>query len=255
MSCSQDAEKQRAALDGAQEGLRLLSVGDYEGAVVACTDAIKLDARSLGAYRTRAQAYERMGMGKEAQADYRHLGVETAPRSVAKTRNAWLATLLNLLPLPVGLGYIYLGRPGRFLLTLLGAIAAFVLGWVLAVAIWISARGDCPFEQQATVGCVSDDELLLANTVGVLSWIILGILLALFTARDAWRIAEGTQVPSHPGASSKPDDGDKGPLGAIRVGVVFGAVVGALVGTIFGGIVAGAIVVVGGGTIIHWVRR
>ena len=39
----------------------------------------------------------------------------------------WLAALLNIVPIPGGLGYLYLGRPGRFRLAFFGAIAAAVV--------------------------------------------------------------------------------------------------------------------------------
>lgn len=74
MSSSQDAVTQRAALDRAGEGWRLLSDGDYEGAIAACTEAIELDFSSLGARRTRAEAYSRLGRVNEPGADLAYLG-------------------------------------------------------------------------------------------------------------------------------------------------------------------------------------
>ena len=74
MSSPQDSETKRAALEKALEGWRLLSSGDYEGAVAACTEAIELEPGSLGSYRTRAEAYRRLGRGKEAEADLKILG-------------------------------------------------------------------------------------------------------------------------------------------------------------------------------------
>ena len=56
MSSQQYSETQRPALEQAQEGHRLLCAGDYEGAIKACKDAIELDPRIKGAYRTRAEA-------------------------------------------------------------------------------------------------------------------------------------------------------------------------------------------------------
>ena len=56
MSSSQDSETKRAVLDKVQEGHRLLSAGDYEGAIEACTEAIELDPRMQDAYRTRTKA-------------------------------------------------------------------------------------------------------------------------------------------------------------------------------------------------------
>ena len=68
MSSSQNSETQRAALK-AQEGARLLAARDYEGAITAFTEAIELEPSSFGAYRTRAEAYERLGSEEEAEAD------------------------------------------------------------------------------------------------------------------------------------------------------------------------------------------
>ena len=69
MSSPQDSETKRAALDKAQEGRGLLRAGDYQGAIAACTEAIELDSRILGAYGSRAEAYRRLGMEKEAAVD------------------------------------------------------------------------------------------------------------------------------------------------------------------------------------------
>ena len=69
MSNSHDSETRRAALDKVQEGHRLLTVRDYEGAIMACTEAIELDPSSAGAYRTRANAYRRLGVSNKASCD------------------------------------------------------------------------------------------------------------------------------------------------------------------------------------------
>ena len=66
-------EQHREALEKALEGWRLLGVGDYECAIAACTEAIVLNPRILGAYRTRAEAYERLGRKQAAQADLVHV--------------------------------------------------------------------------------------------------------------------------------------------------------------------------------------
>ena len=61
MSNQQHRESERTATDLAWEGTRLLSTGDYRGAINACNQAIELDPTSLGAQRTREEAYRRMG--------------------------------------------------------------------------------------------------------------------------------------------------------------------------------------------------
>ena len=59
MSSSHNSETQRAVTK-AWEGARLLGAGNYEAAIAACTEAIVLEPSMLGAYRTRAEAYERL---------------------------------------------------------------------------------------------------------------------------------------------------------------------------------------------------
>ena len=76
MSSPQNSETKRAAIEKAQEGRRLLSSGDYEGAIGACTEAIELYPGSVGARRTRAEAYRRLGKPTEAEADQKLHGVE-----------------------------------------------------------------------------------------------------------------------------------------------------------------------------------
>jgi len=67
------SETQSAAVNKTWEGARLLSSGDYEGAIVAITEAIKLDPSSLGARRTRAHALIRLGRESEAAHDLNFL--------------------------------------------------------------------------------------------------------------------------------------------------------------------------------------
>ena len=66
MSNGQDPKAKSAALEMAQEGHRLLKSGDYEGAIVACNEAIELQPGALGARRTLAEAYERLARDREA---------------------------------------------------------------------------------------------------------------------------------------------------------------------------------------------
>ena len=76
MSSPQDSETKRAAIEKAQEGWRLLSSGDYEGAIRACTEAIELYPGSVGARRTRAEAGFRLRERTKAEADQKLHGVE-----------------------------------------------------------------------------------------------------------------------------------------------------------------------------------
>ena len=74
MSGLQEAEARKAATEKALEGARLLAARDYEGSIAACTEAIELNPGSIGARRTRAEAYRQLGMGKEAEGDLARLG-------------------------------------------------------------------------------------------------------------------------------------------------------------------------------------
>ena len=107
-------------------------------------------------------------------------------------KNRWLAMLLNVLPLPVGLGYLYLGQPRRFLWTFLGAVAAFGVGFGLFVLI-VSGQAACAY---ASSPCGAGDlELLfLVFVLPMLPWIIL----AAVTARNAWRLATPVWHPVCP---------------------------------------------------------
>ena len=52
-----------------QEGLRLVRLGDYEGAIAAFTEAIAENPNSVEAYRSRAEAYRKLGKELKADAD------------------------------------------------------------------------------------------------------------------------------------------------------------------------------------------
>ena len=72
MSSPQDSKTQRAA-DKVDEGARLLSAGDYEGAIAAYTEAIDLDPSFGWAYYYRAEARKRLGMLSKSEADREHM--------------------------------------------------------------------------------------------------------------------------------------------------------------------------------------
>ena len=63
-------DQSRDAIEKALEGSRLVGGGDYDGAIAACTEAIRLDSGILGAYNTRAEVYLRIGRRDKARADY-----------------------------------------------------------------------------------------------------------------------------------------------------------------------------------------
>ena len=56
MSSAQGSTEMNYAARKALEGHRLLSAGDYTGAIAACTEAIKLEPGSIGAKRTLQEA-------------------------------------------------------------------------------------------------------------------------------------------------------------------------------------------------------
>ena len=79
MSTSDYSKMQRSAMYSVQAG-RLIDAGDYDGAIAACTEAIALNSNNAGAYRTRAEAYRRLGREYEANADVRYSdGLGLAP--------------------------------------------------------------------------------------------------------------------------------------------------------------------------------
>ena len=61
-----DDERARKLLDA---GLRLLRSWDYEGAIRAFTEALRLDPGLAEAYENRALAYRRLGRDEEAEDD------------------------------------------------------------------------------------------------------------------------------------------------------------------------------------------
>ena len=98
-----------------------------------------------------------------------------AGRSVMK--KPWLAAMLNVIPVPMGLGYVYLGRPHRFLVNFLSALVAAFLGLVALVLAALS----CMFG-----GCDPSGAESLAISLGIFGPIV---VVALFFAWDAYRTA------------------------------------------------------------------
>lgn len=83
--------------------------------------------------------------------------------------NRWLATLLGIFPVPIGLGYVYVGRPERFLGALI--LAIFVAAPIGLVLGFVCAFGGCP-------------------PAAVVIWAFAPNLgLSLVFALDSWRIA------------------------------------------------------------------
>ena len=94
---------------------------------------------------------------------------QPGPRQLqAVAHNRWLAALLGIFPFPMGLGYVYLGRPARLLGALILAIIVAPFGLFLAVV--------CVFE-----GCGFVQTVILA--------LVPNLGLSLVFALDSWRIA------------------------------------------------------------------
>ena len=94
-------------------------------------------------------------------------------------KEPWLAAVLNAIPF--GWGYLYLGRRGRFVLTFfVGAPGAFVAGFIMAF--WSTyALFSCQYGDPCTTG---------QQSFALLLWSSPMVLLAAFTARDAYRLAD-----------------------------------------------------------------
>ena len=78
MSSSQNSDSQCAAMK-ARQGWNLLASKEYRSAIAACTAAIELAPGTRWPYRTRAEAYKRLGMKEEAEADLEHLARASEP--------------------------------------------------------------------------------------------------------------------------------------------------------------------------------
>ena len=103
-------EQHREALEKALEGWRLLGVGDYECAIAACTEAIVLNPRILGAYRTRAEAYEGLGRKTEAEADRQKVPKPMRPATEEITEWSWTGLIWTIAQGLIGIED--LGGPG-----------------------------------------------------------------------------------------------------------------------------------------------
>lgn len=111
--------------------------------------------------------------------------------SVGRKKQPWLAVLLNTLP--VGFGYLYLLRLVRFGMALLGGTAAVMGGLLIYYLLTFSYYATCsPCEIYVE---------FLAGGVGALP----GLLVAGFTAWDAWRLAL-----AHNAALGSPQQGTPG---------------------------------------------
>ena len=68
------ADPTQSASDKSTEGVQLREAGDYEAAVVICSEAIALAPNSAAYYRNRAQAHSRLGREDLALADAERAG-------------------------------------------------------------------------------------------------------------------------------------------------------------------------------------
>ena len=174
MSSSQRSQTSKAALEKLHEGRRLLRARDYEGTIVACEEALDLDASLHYAHTCRATAYRRLGLGKP----------EAYPPKELHQKHAWLASLLNIFPYPLGFGYLYLGHPGRFTLASFAGLAAGVTG--LVGGFFSGFAGGSPLE-------------------GVVAMFWAPVLVGMLTAADGWRLA----VANNATLGMQPQDTEK----------------------------------------------
>ena len=70
---------ERAPFAKNEEGMHLHRERDYEGAVSAFSEAIALYPGFVGAYRSRAEAYRKLGREEEAEADLDVVASRTPP--------------------------------------------------------------------------------------------------------------------------------------------------------------------------------
>ncbi|MCH7915836.1 MAG: hypothetical protein IH856_22830, partial [Deltaproteobacteria bacterium] len=84
-------------MDYAFDGVRLLNAGDHEGAIAACTKAIESDPSSVGARRTRSEAYRRSGRRNEAAADRRYVRTRPVkPQEIGDPRPVFNSRLAHI---------------------------------------------------------------------------------------------------------------------------------------------------------------
>ena len=104
----------RQAIDKAFEGVHLLAIRDYEGAIKACTEAIELEPGMHGAYLTRAEAYDCLARKREV-ADHQHVTEKAgSPRLLlcARLRDLGRERLIDLDEGPIRqvlIGDLYIG--------------------------------------------------------------------------------------------------------------------------------------------------
>ena len=190
----------REAVARNEEGCRLRSAGDIEGAVAAFSAAIASDPKYVAAHINRAETYRRLEMPDLARADQRRadqLSAQTPPGEEALSRAAlretsrskavlFLGAFLNLVP-GLGLGYLLAGMPHAFSVSLIGWMVGF---GVLGVTLLLLLLGGFPaalvlFATPAgwVVIGVSAGIMMVVNVVGAIH--LAGMALALKEPRAA----------------------------------------------------------------------
>ena len=104
-------------------------------------------------------------------------------------KNPWLSASLNLIPLPVGLGYLYLGKIGR-------AFAVFFLGWIVTFGIGValySAWERCAWDRDCAV-------YLIVTLLILFFAVPVGIIIC--AGLDAWRLANNMNNLREVGSSA-----------------------------------------------------
>ncbi len=135
MSSSRDSKADRASADKALEGAQLLAAGDYQGAIAACNEAIKLYPGSVGAHRTLVEAYRRLGENIPTHAAGDAFEERPADLSPFLSSDVGGGIFVGLLIIVIGVVAALVSGSG-WLLLLVGGFGAFVLLW----SIWDGIR-------------------------------------------------------------------------------------------------------------------
>jgi len=98
-------------------------------------------------------------------------------------KRPWLAALLNVVPLPIGLGYLYLGHHGRFARSLLISLGIGILAFGLFFMVVSAIATGCLDDSGAA--CSRRGGLVAVSVAGGLPFALKGLI----SAAHGWRLA------------------------------------------------------------------